>query len=248
MKEMKFRIETITKKLPTLDNLRVWKKISDDTCPRCRRAIETNDHIWTCESTKSKLPDIFQEMESMLKRKINKKQTSEKTLSYLNLMKSDRHILHRNYTKGIITESEITQMQNSINKDCNNNEHRIKTDMTETIDTWLTAFYNQIWKPRCILVFENSKEEQRKKERIEKRIKRNRSQKNEKRKKTRQQIKEIKAKNMKQNKRKRTDELDELDETTELEINNNITSHKNQNIKWGRKPKKKMKLKQNYKN
>ena len=239
MNEIKFRIDTITQKLPTNDMLLRYKKISDDTCQICKKYTETNEHIWTCEKTKDALEEILDNTKILLEQRIEKKLINKKTLEILIAMKEDKELLRRKFSRGIIIDKEIELLKNCHTRDNNTNVYQ---DIMEVIDAWLTAFYKAIWKPRCIDTFNTSKDEEKKRKKIENRItkwkavkEQRKALKNRESRKRKITQDENATQNNQVNKRKKTT----IERDSDTPPRNTNTTQENQGAKWGRKSKRK---------
>jgi ribonuclease HI len=148
-KEQKFRIQQLQKKLPTLSRLKTQQpnKFTHATCPRCKMADETAQHIYTCIHTTKQLGTI---RELTLENLKNNHQIGadwaplancidlenpELLLQRLGLMKPN--FLISNEAMGLISHNNYDNFT-----DCH------PLILLYTMECYMSAFYKTIWRYR----------------------------------------------------------------------------------------------------
>ena len=165
--EIAFRTKMLFKQLPCLTNVAIYKPQLLTACPRCLAEPETQNHIWICPKTIEAQGELIGKTIEIIKfRKENlsmykilkeaKKQPQAKYfLPFLGLNLSDsaryEQFLGSNWSKEIIDQDLLNRF---------NLAKAVKKDrflwMHLVMDSWLSAFYDIIWKNRSGKVRERS--------------------------------------------------------------------------------------------
>ena len=160
-REESFRAKTITKRIPDRVTRSSWGPQFQEegkTCPRCKRADETQNHIWTCSKSKKSFDDLI----CLAVQTMNKKRDTHKDYKKLKgqlLPKSPRGLLwmlgienNSDFLDTLTAQGIITnQVQERFNSGM---PHILPNKTTKTdwlkwaMDGWLTACFELIWKPR----------------------------------------------------------------------------------------------------
>ena len=152
-----FRLKTLTFRLPTLKNTKLWKLSTSNTCPRCitqdNNIIEDQNHLWTCQHTINSLPHLFVLTKENIIRRIPNIKTLNKEENALSItiddlidfIKPDSNnplsFLASPIAQGFITTETESILQNKFQA-----PQKAKKDwILLLLDSWLSAFYKYIW-------------------------------------------------------------------------------------------------------
>jgi ribonuclease HI len=150
--EKAFRIKTINRLLPTLDKVQhYYGLINDATCKRCKKDIETLEHLWECEKSYEKLPEMKEKFREILETRINdstdyskmrdKKPPTTKLYQILPIEQED--FLKSTLAKGVVEKSVYDQL-----KENNQDIEQFKQWFIYAMDCWLSVFYKIVWRHR----------------------------------------------------------------------------------------------------
>ena len=156
-KEQGDRLKLIHRKLPTLDKVQHYKYLRDTNCPMCHQEYETQDHLFVCPEAQRSFVTLADKTQEIMKSRLDtqdfyqslKKQGDLPAMSYIlyflnNQRFFDSSFLGTPQAKGLIS----TQLTSHFTR-----AKRLKSNrdrwMHLAIDSWLSAFYEVIWKERC---------------------------------------------------------------------------------------------------
>jgi hypothetical protein len=156
-KEQSFRIKLSFQKTPTLKLVQKYKSYINTICPRCGEEEEDIDHLFQCQDTYSHLDELTKQTTQLIESRKKdvvlyrplKEQKDQPAGSYLlyylaGKKRFDESFLDTPQSKGIITKSLIGQF-----KDAKRLQANRKLWLQLTVDSWLSTFYDVIWKRRC---------------------------------------------------------------------------------------------------
>jgi ribonuclease HI len=166
--EQIFRVNIINKSLPVLSQVKDFtfknnQKLANATCLQCNTRNETFYHVWSCLKTRTKHYELYKKTLYLLDKRKNENSfykelqsckdppTSKQLVCILTDFKPVKTFLSSINAKGIVTNSLWHRFRNS--KKLKNN-HALW--LHYTMDCWLSAFHELVWKPRCLQVADKS--------------------------------------------------------------------------------------------
>jgi len=152
-RQLKFRQNITTERLPTKNRLYQWKlpDVKDTLCPLCHTEPETDRHLWECNFTKEQYPILISRTQALITERYYPIQNHQLIQPTLNLIKLNRRdicqFMKSPLARGIILDQHCQQtLQLAQLHYVKNNGNII---LLQILDCWLSAFYEIIWKTRC---------------------------------------------------------------------------------------------------
>jgi ribosomal protein L34E len=159
-----FRIKLLYQTLPTNATVSTWKKYSttNPNCPRCLNSVETLAHLATCPKTVEALPDLLAKATQIMRlhkattttyRIIKESPFPAPPYQLLNAFGcTEESFLSTPLAMGVIHHNDLEFFQSALGPCVHPSTARLW--FTLTLDAWLSAFYQLVWKPRNRCVFD----------------------------------------------------------------------------------------------
>ena len=153
IRDLKFRMQTLNSRLAVGKLLHSYNSNLSNQCPYCNQ-IEDIPHLWSCQTTINKYPQISDE--TML---IFHNRYPKLPLNIINILNiNNPNFLNLHLSCGIVTDNDILTLEELLKKYPQYKHHSTKKLLSSAIDCFLSAFYNLIWKPRCEFYYNPEKE------------------------------------------------------------------------------------------
>jgi hypothetical protein len=163
IQEHKFKAETITKSIKTMEMFKSYQNniINTDQCQRCLNETEDYDHIFRCPKSSERLQECKHKAIELMKHrkttsihynKIKEETNSISEEQLLNIIGiNENSFLELNPTsRGIITNELIRTFNLKTPKEMNHKDIWLKL----TVDAWISGFYDKTMKDRKKAIME----------------------------------------------------------------------------------------------
>jgi len=144
VKDLKFRMQTINNRLATGKLLHSYNSKLSNKCPYCNK-VEDIPHLWSCQNTINLYPQLILETKLIMIKRFPKI-----SLDILNLLQMENpEFLNLHLSCGIITTEDLDMLKTIVKDNDRHQNIEIKDIFIKSLDCFLSAFFNLIWKPRC---------------------------------------------------------------------------------------------------